>query len=222
MTRQKGIIIIYCKYFLYVLSTPEIATKELEERTANLRQQESLLQDKIYIHSKNLPVYNELADMGIGSSQLRTFLDKIIDIAISNGVNPRLAVNKFIEDIETQYDTKLGFEPQIEKLKIEIQNLRKELEKELQRVKVQPPVGPVITGLLQRGLTEHDILKVADICHNEISNRTFYAEVLRKGILYSLHNIMTASMQRASLIARSTNTTGNDIPFRKCILFQIF
>jgi hypothetical protein len=99
----------------------------LEERTANLRQQESLLQDKIYIHSKNLPVYNELADMGIGSSQLKTLLDKIIDIAISNGVNPWLAVNKFIEDIKTQYDTKLGFEPQIEKLKIEIQNPRKEL-----------------------------------------------------------------------------------------------
>ena len=31
----------------------EIATEELEERTANLRQQESLLQDKIYIHSEN-------------------------------------------------------------------------------------------------------------------------------------------------------------------------
>jgi hypothetical protein len=31
----------------------EIATEELEERTANLRQQESLLQDKIYIHSKS-------------------------------------------------------------------------------------------------------------------------------------------------------------------------
>jgi len=42
--------------------------------------------------------------------------------------------------------------------------------------------------------------------------RTFYAEVLRKGILYTLQNIMTASMMKASLIARSTKTTGNDIP----------
>ena len=74
----------------------EIATEELEERIANLRQQESLLQDKIYIHSENLPVYNQLADMGFGSSQLKTLLDKIIDIAISNGINYCLAVNKFI------------------------------------------------------------------------------------------------------------------------------
>ena len=164
----------------------EISTKELEESIAKLCQHESLLQDKIYIHSENLPVYNQLADMGFGSSQLKTLLDKIIDITISNGINHSLAVNKFMNDVETQYDVKLGFEPQIEKLKIEIQNIRKKLEKELQRVQVQPFIGPVITGLLQRGLTEHDILKVADICHNEISNRTFYAEVLRKGILYTL------------------------------------
>ena len=190
----------------------EIATKELEESIAKLRQHESLLQDKICLHSENLPVYNQLADMGFGSSQLKTLLDKIINITISNGINHSLAVNKFIDDLETQYNTKLGFEPQIEKLKIEIQNLRKKLEKELQRVKVQPFIGPVITGLLQRGLTEHDILKVADVCHNEISNRTFYAEVLRKGVLYTLQNIMTTSMMKASLIARSTKTTGNDIP----------
>ena len=153
----------------------------MEKRTANLRQ-ESLLQDKIYIHSENLPVYNQLADMGFGSSQLKTLLDKIIDITISNGINYCLAVNKFMNDVETQYNTKLGFELQIEELKSEIQEIGKEREKELQRVKVQPYVGPAITGLLQRGLTEYDILKVADRCHNEISNRTFY-EVLRKGFI---------------------------------------
>ena len=71
----------------------------------------------------------------------------------------------------------------------------------MQRLKVQPFVGPVITGLLQRGLTEHDILKVADICHNEISNRTFYAEVLRKGIITILQNVMRISMENASLDA---------------------
>jgi hypothetical protein len=125
----------------------EISTKELEESIAKLCQHESLLQDKIYIHSENLPVYNQLADMGFGSSQLKTLLDKIIDITISNGINHSLAVNKFMNDVETQYHAKLGFEPQIEKLKIEIQNIRKKLEKELQRVQVQPFIGPVITGL---------------------------------------------------------------------------
>jgi hypothetical protein len=98
--------------------------------------------------------------MEFGSRQLKTLLDKIIDITISNGINYCLAVNKFMNDVETQYNTKLGFELQIEELKSEIQEIGKEREKELQRVKVQPYVGPVITGLLQRGLTEYDILKL--------------------------------------------------------------
>ncbi|MGA9840708.1 MAG: hypothetical protein WBQ25_00160 [Nitrososphaeraceae archaeon] len=148
--------------------------------------------------------------MGFSSSQLKTLLDKIINIAISNGINHWLAVNKFIEDVETQYDAKLGFEPQIEDLKSEIQELGKEREKELQRVKVQAYVGPVITGLLQRGLTEPDILKVAERCHNEISNRTSYVEVLRKGIINFLQNIMMICVENASLYAHSKKTTSND------------
>jgi hypothetical protein len=185
----------------------EISTKELEESIAKLCQHESLLQDKIYIHSENLPVYNQLADMGFGSSQLKTLLDKIIDITISNGINHSLAVNKFMNDVETQYNTKLGFELQIEELKSEIQEIGKEREKKLQRVKVQPYVGPVITGLLQRGLTEYDILKVADRCHNEISNRTFY-EVLRKGFINFLQSIMMICVENASLYARSKKQLG--------------
>ena len=161
----------------------EIDTEELGERIANLRQQESLLQDKICLHSENLPAYNQLADMGFSSSQLKTLLDKIIDIAISNGINHWQAVNKFFEDVETQYNTKLGFE-------------------------VQPYIGPVIIGLLQRGLTEPDIMKIADICHNEISNRTSYVEVLRKGVINFLQNIMMICVENASLYARSKKQLG--------------
>lgn len=181
----------------------EIATEELEERIASLHQQEFLLEDKICIHSENLPVYNQLAEMGFGSSQLKALLDKIINIAIYNGVNHWAAVNKFIEDVETQYNTKVGFELQTEDLKSEIQKLRKELDKESQKLKAQPFVGPVITGLLQRGLTEPDILNLADRCHNEISNRTYSVEVLRKVIINFLQNIMTDCVVNASMYTRS-------------------
>ena len=116
----------------------EITTKELEDSVARLRQHDSLLQDKIYLHSENLSVYNELADLGFGSSELRTLLDKIINIAKANDIDPWSAVKKLFKDIETQYNTKLGFEPQIENLKIELQSLKDKREKELQRLKAQP------------------------------------------------------------------------------------
>lgn len=80
----------------------------------------------------------------------------------------------------------------------------------MQRVKVQPFVRPVITGLLQRGLTEHDILKVAERCHNEISNRTSYVEVLRKAIINVLQNIMMISVGIASRMCVVKKTSSND------------
>ena len=49
----------------------EITTKVLELSIAELSQRESLLQDKIYLHSETLPVYDELANLGFGSSDLK-------------------------------------------------------------------------------------------------------------------------------------------------------
>ena len=48
---------------------------------------------RIYVARQDLftfgksTLYNQLADMGFSSSQLKTLLDKIINIAISNGIN---------------------------------------------------------------------------------------------------------------------------------------
>jgi hypothetical protein len=148
-------------------------------------------------------VYNELADMGFGSNQLRTLLHIIQDIASSNGINPLFAVEKFIQDIEMQYNTILGFEPQIKNLKIEIQKLNDEREKGLQRLKVQPMIEPVIIGLLKLGLDEHDILKVAERCHNNLSNNVSHTEILRKEIINIIQNVMKIPMENACLPMRS-------------------
>jgi hypothetical protein len=101
--------------------------------------------------------------------------------------------------METQYNTKLGFEPQIENLKLELQTLNDKLEKGLQRLKVQPMIEPVITTLLQLGLNEHDILKIAERYHNSnLSSKTFHEEDLKKEVINTLQNIMLVSMTNAS------------------------
>lgn len=181
----------------------EIATKELEDRIAKLSQDASLLQDKIYSHSENFSVYNELAALEFTSSELRTLIDKLLNIANSNDMDPWSAVKKFFKDIDTQYNSKLGFECQIENLKIEIQSLNDKRIKELQRLQAQPFVGPVITGVLQRGLDEHDIFKVAEICHNNLSNRISYAEILKKEIINTIQKIMKIPMENACLAMRT-------------------
>lgn len=60
----------------------------------------------------------------------------------------------------------------------------------------------------QRGLTELDIMKVAEKCHNEISNRTSYVEVLRKEVITFLQNIMMICIVNASLDVRSKKQVG--------------
>jgi hypothetical protein len=181
----------------------EITTKELDDRIAKLSKDESLLRDKICLHSENLSVYNKLAALEFTSSELRTLIDKLLNIANSNNLDPWSTVKKFFKDIDTQYNTKLGFECQIENLKIEVQSLTDKRKKELQRLQAQPFVGPVITGVLQRGLDEHDIFKVAEICHKNLSNRTSYTEILRKEIINTIQKIMEIPMENACLAMRS-------------------
>jgi hypothetical protein len=61
-------------------------------------------------------VYNELANIGFGSKELIRLLRTILVIMNSNGIDHWLAVDKFLNDIETQYDAKLGFESEKERL----------------------------------------------------------------------------------------------------------
>ena len=61
---------------------------------------------------------------------------------------------------------------------------------------------PVLIGLLQRGLDEQDILKVAERCHNNLSNRTSYAEILRKETINIIQNVMKIPMENACLAMR--------------------
>jgi len=184
----------------------EIATKELEDRIAKLGQDDYLLQDKICLHSENLLVYNELAAFEFTSSELRTLLDKIKNIADSNDMDPWSAVKKFFKDIDAQYNNKLGFEHQIENLKKEFQSLNDKREKELQRLQAQPFVGPVLIGLLQRGVDEHEIFKIANMCHNNLSNRTSFAEILRKEIINIVQYVMKIPMENACLAMRGIKT----------------
>ena len=172
----------------------EITTNVLELSIAKLGRRESILQDKIFLHSETLPVYDELATLGFGSNELIMLRNLIVNIANSRDEYPPMAVKKFFEDIKTQYNTKLGFERQVENLKLEFQTLTDKIENGLQTLKIQPMIGPVLTTLLQMGLNEHDIIKVAEIYHRNLSNRTFYEEDL----INALKNILLVSMTNAS------------------------
>ena len=110
----------------------EISIGEMEKNFAKLKQQDYSLRHAINLHSENLSVYNELENIAFGSKELRRLLQTILDITNSNGIDHWGAVYKFFNDIETQYDAKLGFESEKERLNLQIQILKEKRENMLQ------------------------------------------------------------------------------------------
>ena len=145
------------------LRTLKIAIDEAQKYYEKLDSHNSSLLKSISLHAEKADIYNELENAGFGIKELKRLLDTIINIAGSNEINYWLAINKFFKDIETQYDTKLGYESEIEKLVREIKNLKEEREKNLENLRNQPFIGPIISGLLNLGLNETDIAQCVKI-----------------------------------------------------------
>jgi hypothetical protein len=182
----------------------EIATDEKEKNFAKLKQQDYSLRHAINLHSENLSLYNELENIGFGSRELRRLIHTILDITNSNGIDHWLAVGKFFNDIETQYDAKLGFESEKERLNLQIKILKEKRENMLQILGASPFVGNMLTKLLQLGLTENDILNVAGTYLNLLS-RTYSAEDLTKGMIKTIDTMMMTTTT-----ANHMKTTSND------------
>jgi hypothetical protein len=102
----------------------EIALDEKKKEFAELDMKNSSLRRSIDMHSHTLSVLNEMENIGFGLVELKKLHDTIIDIANSNHISYWLAVPKFFNDINTQYDSKLGFESEKEKLNIGNQILK--------------------------------------------------------------------------------------------------
>jgi hypothetical protein len=182
----------------------EIRTDEMEYNFAKLSQQDYSLRHAINLHSENLSVYNDLAKMGFGSKELRRLLQTILDITNSNGIDHWGAVYKFFNDIETQYDAKLGFESEKERLNLQIQILKEKRENMLQILGASPFTGNMLTKLLQLGLTENDILNVGQTYLNLLS-RTYSAEDMTKGMIKTIDALMTMTPTTSH-----SKTTSND------------
>jgi hypothetical protein len=142
--------------------------------------------------------------MGFGLKELRRLLRTILDSMNSNGIDHSLAVNKFFNDVETQYDAKLGFESEKEGLNLQIQILKEKRENMLQILGASPFTGNMLTKLLQLGLTENDIVNVAQTYLNLLS-RSYSAEDLTKGMIKTIDAMMTITPTTSH-----SKTTSND------------
>ncbi|MFL6377463.1 MAG: hypothetical protein ACJ72R_08390 [Nitrososphaeraceae archaeon] len=129
----------------------------------SLEQQHSVLVVNINMHNQAISTYNGLKSMGLGLNELNFLYDIINEIALENDIPVGKAVNKFLSDVEEQYDKKLGFEHKLENMRGDINNQRKEQVKLRTEILLNPLIGPKLLKLIQSGLSEQDIINVADI-----------------------------------------------------------
>lgn len=106
----------------------------------------------------------ELYDMGFRIKELKLLRNTIKEIAITNNVHPDEAVPKFFRDIDEQYDDKLGFESKIVNLRSAVDRLTQEENKIRAQRAILPSVGPSLAKLIQKGVSEQDIVYMAGYC----------------------------------------------------------
>jgi predicted nucleic acid-binding Zn-ribbon protein len=155
-------------YWDYKNSIPDLKIKY-----DGLNQEYSKLEQSVNSCKQKLSLNNELQAMGFGIKELKLLRNTIKEIADANNIPPDQAQQKFYKDIEEQYDDKLGFESQLNKLRSEIATVSTNLTFLRTATVVQPLVGPSLQRLFSKGLSEQDIVELANIferSHSDSSN----------------------------------------------------
>jgi predicted nucleic acid-binding Zn-ribbon protein len=162
----------------------------LEKKFENLNGECILLDQTIASHRQTLAVYYELEQMSFGLKELKLLRHTVVEIAKANNLSSKEALQKFIKDVEEQYDDKLGFESKLDKLRSDIVNINNELAISRSKLLVQPLVGPALQTLFGNGIKEQDIIELAKIfemyggsglSNNLIDKQTFITELAKYG-----------------------------------------
>ena len=144
------------------------------------------LEQKINFHRQTLSVYNELEAIGFGLKELKLIWSTINEIAAANNISVHLAVQKFFQDIEEQYDDKLGFESKIENSRDEFNRLNQEVNRLRVASLAHPMIGGALSRLFIRGVREQDIIAAADLFERYIGPGGIEA-----GIIESINSLIT-------------------------------
>jgi chromosome segregation ATPase len=131
---------------------------------------EELLEELASAHRLKESLFKELEAMGFGLKELKILFYTIKEATAENKMPENQAVQKFLEDIQKNYDDKLGYESTLERLKSEIEKVNSELNKQRSELRFNQETAQVIRGLLATGVSVQQILDFALFVHNNIDS----------------------------------------------------
>ena len=127
----------------------------------------SFLQQMVSSHNQSLSTYNELEAMGFGLKELKFLRHTVREVTGANNIPLNEAVQKFLKDIDEQYDNKLGLESKVDKLQAEVNRLTQEEARLRTQLSILPSIGPLLIRLSQSGVREQDIVDIAELLKND-------------------------------------------------------
>ena len=95
--------------------------------------------------------------------ELKQLYSTIIEIAIANHILVWDAVTKLLNDIEDQYDSKLGFETKIKELRTTMDKLEDEIPQYKSNLQVQSLALLSLLYLMNNGVTNEDIINMSQL-----------------------------------------------------------
>lgn len=128
-----------------------------------LHEQIDSLNSQLDVSRQTMKIYGELIAMGFDLKKLKQLYYIIVEISLANNMPVQDAVVKFLNDIEDQYDSKLGFENKIKELRAKMDELKNEIPEYRSNLQIQSLVAPSLLYLPNNGVTNEDIINMSQL-----------------------------------------------------------
>ena len=135
-------------------------------------------------------------------------------LKLYTNINPKEAVTKFLSDVESQYNNKLGFESKLESLRNEVNKLNQEQASLRAGLLLLPLVGPKLVTLAQNGVTEPDIINIAAIFEKYVARKdrqSFVSELENYGSLKSAIQELSKQYEKMKMEVNLLQTQNRDL-----------
>jgi hypothetical protein len=136
----------------------------VEESLNNITKECSKHEQLLASHKIGLQLYSELEQNGIRLKELSSLRNLVVEISgCNNNLPPYYAFTKFIKDIESQYDKKLGFERKLTDMDNQLRKSKQELHDLSLDYAQKKNVLDILTELIKYGVTEESIIHLTQI-----------------------------------------------------------
>ena len=145
-----------------IVEALEISKEQEEIELQDLRTQLSFLKNEINENSLKLDKIRQLEKIGFGLQELKILGSTLKEIALENDLKNDLVIKRFFSDL-TDYEKITGFRNLLEKNVQENNRLNEQIAITRENLSAHQFLGPILQNLLNKNVTEKDIMDINTI-----------------------------------------------------------